>query len=134
MLDTNVFMHLANEADGYLNIERHFEEASASNLRASAITLAELRNKVLRGEGRVKKHRLEKLAVIVSKLVVEDFTAAHAERAALIMSNLQAIGKRNEWPDVLIAGQAAASGYTLVTGDAALLATPGLSAVSWLEA
>jgi predicted nucleic acid-binding protein len=45
LLDTNVFMHLANEAPGHRNIERHIEVAGAASLRASAITLAELRSK-----------------------------------------------------------------------------------------
>lgn len=131
LLDTNVFMHLANEAPGHRNIERHIELAGAASLRASAITLAELRTKVLRGNGRVKRIHLAKLAAIVSKLVVEDFTVLAAEHAASIMALLEATGRRNTWPDVLIAGHAASAGYRLVTDDAALLRTPGLDAVNW---
>ena len=124
-------MHLANQAVGHLNIERRLATVGAENLILSAIALAELRTKILRGAGRVQKDRLERLAVIVSSMKVEPFTQAAAERAALIMAHLETIGKRNEWPDVLIAGQAAAAGYRLVTDDAALLATPGIDTVNW---
>ena len=131
LLDTNVFLHLANRSLGHENIEWHMSEAGADYLRLSAVTLAELRNKILRGPGRVKQERLAYLNVIVASMRVEDFTAAAAERAAQIMTQLEASGTRNEWPDVLIAGQAAESAYTLVTDDAALLNTPGVASVNW---
>ena len=101
LLDTNVFMHVANEVPGHRNIEQHIAFAGAASLRASAITLAELRTKVLRGYGRFKKIHLAKLAVIVSKLVVEDFTVLAAEHAASIMALLEATGRRNTWPDLI---------------------------------
>ena len=56
---------------------------------------------------------------------------AAAEHAASIMALFDATGRRNIWPDVLIAGHAANAGYRLVTDDAALLRTPGLDAVNW---
>ena len=105
--------------------------AGANSLRLSAVALAELRTKILRGAGRVKKANLERLTIIVNSMRVEDFTSADAERAAHIMSGLEAAGMRNEWPDVLIAGQAANAGYTLVTDDSALLATATVKAVNW---
>lgn len=105
--------------------------AGANSLRLSAIALAELRTKILRGAGRVKKANLERLTIIVNSMQVEDFTSAAAESAAVIMNGLEAIGARNEWPDVLIAGQAANAGYTLVTDDSALLATAAVKSVNW---
>lgn len=131
LLDTNVFMHLANQSAGHQNIERHMARAGANSLRLSAIALAELRTKILRGAGRVKKANLERLTIIVNSMQVEDFTSAAAESAAVIMNGLEAIGARNEWPDVLIAGQAANAGYTLVTDDSALLATAAVKSVNW---
>lgn len=124
-------MHLANQSAGHQNIERHMAAAGADSLRLSAVALAELRTKILRGEGRVKKANLERLTIIVDSMQVEDFTSADAERAAIIMNGLEAIGARNEWPDVLIAGQAANAGYTLVTDDSALLATAAVKSVNW---
>ena len=124
-------MHLANQSTGHQNIERHMAAAGANSLRLSAVALAELRTKILRGAGRVKKANLERLTIIVNSMRVEDFTSADAERAAHIMSGLEAAGMRNEWPDVLIAGQAANAGYTLVTDDSALLATATVKAVNW---
>lgn len=131
LLDTNVFLHLANRVAGHEHIERHMTDAGANSLRLSAISLAELRNKILRGTGRIKQERLAYLNIIVASMRVESFTAAAAERAAQIMAHLEAVGRRNEWPDVLIAGQAAESGYTLVTDDAAMLATPDVISVNW---
>lgn len=124
-------MHLANQSAGHQNIERHMAAAGANSLRLSAIALAELRTKILRGAGRVKQANLERLTIIVNSMQVDDFTRADAECAAQIMSGLEAIGMRNEWPDVLIAGQAANAGYTLVTDDSALLATVTVKAVNW---
>lgn len=131
LLDTNVFMHLANKSAGHENIERHMAHTGADHLRLSAIALAELRTKILRGEGRVKKENQNRLKVIVDNMQVQDFTRADAECAAVIMSGLEAIGTRNEWPDVMIAGQAANAGYTLVTDDSALLATAAVKSVNW---
>ncbi len=133
MLDTNVFLHLANERRGYEGIERNMADVGADALRLSAVALAELRTKILRGASRVKKVHLERLSVIVASMQVEAFTQAAAERAAHIMAHLEATGRRNEWPDVLIAGQASESGYTLVTNDKALLATRGVKSADWLD-
>ena len=70
LLDANVFMHVANKASGYLLLEQRIIDTGAASLRISAVTLAELRFKLLRGEGRVKKESLEALALIVGRVKV----------------------------------------------------------------
>lgn len=131
LLDANVFMHVANKASGYLRLEQCIIDAGAASLRISAVTLAELRFKLLRGEGRVKKESLQALALIVGRVKVEPFTARAAECAALVMHALERGGKVNNWPDVMIAGQSIAARRVLVTDDAALLALPQVKAENW---
>lgn len=131
LLDANVLIHLANRADGSENIEMHIAKAGASALRLSAITVAELRRTIVRGHGRVKQDNLQRLRSLASQIKIEGFNAPAAEQAGDFMAALEAAGERNEWPDVLIAGQAAASGYTLVTDDAALLAMRGVAVENW---
>lgn len=75
LLDANVFLHVANKADGYLSIERKIIEAGAGALRISSVTLAELRFMILRGEGRVKKEKLQALTLIAGRIRVDPFTA-----------------------------------------------------------
>ena len=36
LLDTNVFMHLANQADGHLNVERRMATTRAASMRISS--------------------------------------------------------------------------------------------------
>lgn len=97
----------------------------------SSITLAEIRRSILRGTGRVKQRHLSRLAAAVASIKVESFTAAAAEEAAQIMAALENADARNEWPDVIIAGQAKAAGHVLVTDDAALLALRGVKTENW---
>ena len=85
------------------------------------------------GAGRVKAMHLERLRVIVEGMTVEPYTLAAAEYAAQLMTDLQATGKRNEWPDIMIAGHDMASGYRLVTDDAALLSIQSVKAVNWRD-
>jgi tRNA(fMet)-specific endonuclease VapC len=133
-LDTNVVLHLANQSEGAERIERRMRQVRADNMRLSAVGFAELRFKILAGEGRVKAAHLARLEAIVSTLEVEPFTMEGADCAASIMQQLQPVGRRNEWPDVLIAGHAKAAGHMLVTDDASLLAVPGLRTVNWRAA
>lgn len=133
LLDTNVIMHLANEVAGSEGIERNMRAVGVAHMRLSAIAFTELRHKVMSGAGRVKAVRLERLRVIVEGMTVEPYTVAAAEFAAQLMTDLQATGKRNEWPDIMIAGHAIASGYTLVTDDAALLSIQSVKAVNWRD-
>ena len=131
MLDTNVLLHFVNEAAGHLDIERKMRLVRTDNMRLSTIGFTELRHKILAGPGRVKKARLERLAAVVASIDVLPFYIDAAERAAQLMTLLKVSGKSNNWPDVMIAGHAAAAGHTLVTDDAALLKTPGIRAVNW---
>lgn len=103
-----------------------------ARMRLSAIAFTELRHKVLTGAGRVRAVRLERLSVIISGIEVEPYGVEAAEQSAQIMARLEAHGKRNEWPDIMIAGHAKAAGYRLVTNDKALLMTPELDTVNWL--
>ncbi len=124
-------MHLANESAGHQNIERRLLAAGIGAARLSSITLAEIRRSILRGTGRVKQRHLTRLAAAVASIKVESFNAAAAEEAAQIMAALENTGARNEWPDVMIAGQAKTAGHVLVTDDAALLALHGVRTENW---
>ena len=100
-------------------------------MKPVSVTLAELRFKILRGEGRVKKEKLQALTLIVGRVRVDPFTARAAESAALVMHTLERAGKVNGWPDVMIAGQSISDRRVLVTDDAALLQLPQVKAENW---
>ena len=77
MLDTNILIYLTNRKPGFEKIARRMSGRSPGEVRLSAITLAELRFGIEKGEFRTQnKAALESLLEL---LQVDDFPAAAAQ-------------------------------------------------------
>ncbi len=133
MLDTNILVYFINRKPGFGKIARRMSGRSPGELRVSAITLAELRFGIERGEFRVENEAA--LDGLLEFLQIDDFPAGAAKDFGEIKTALLTSGKPIGPYDFLIAAHARHIGAVLVTNnEREFRRVPGLSVQSWLKA
>jgi len=131
MLDTNILVYFMNRKPGFEKIARRMSGRSPGELRLSAITLAELRFGIERGEFR--KENEAALDGLLDFLQVDDFPAGAAKDFGEIKTFLLTGGKPIGPYDLLIAAHARHIRAVLVTSnEREFRRVPGLSVQSWL--
>lgn len=133
MLDTNILVYLTNREPGFERIARRMSGRSPGEVRMSAITLAELRYGIEKGEFRTQnKVALESLLEL---LQVDDFPAAAAQDFGQIKAHLLSAGKAIGPYDLLIGAHARQIDAVLVTNnEREFRRVPGLSLQNWVKA
>ena len=132
MLDTNILIYFMNRKPGFEKIARRMSGRSPGELRLSAITLAELRFGIERGEFRAENEAA--LDGLLEFLQVDDFPAGAAKDFGEIKAALLTGGKPIGAYDLLIAAHARHIGAVLVTNDEReLRRVPGLQVQNWLK-
>ena len=133
MLDTNILVYFTNRKPGFEKIARRMSGRSPGEVRLSAITLAELRFGIARGEFR--KENKTALDGLLEFLQVDDFPAGAAQDFGEIKAALLSGGKPIGPYDLLIAAHARHTGAVLVTNnEREFRRVPGLSVQNWLKA
>ena len=133
MLDTNILVHFMNRKPGFEKIARRMSGRSPGEVRSSAITLAELRFGIERGEFRAENDAT--LDGLLEFLQIDDFPAAAAGDFGEIKTALLTEGKPIGPYDLLIAAHARHIGAVLVTNnEREFRRAPGLSVQNWLKA
>jgi tRNA(fMet)-specific endonuclease VapC len=133
MLDTNIVVYFMNRKPGFERIARRMSGRSPGAVRSSAITLAELRFGIERGESRAENEAA--LDGLLEFLQIDDFPAGAAEDFGEIKTALLTRGKPIGPYDFLIAAHARHIGAVLVTNnEREFRRVPGLSVQNWLQA
>ena len=133
MLDTNILVYFTNRKPGFEKIARRMSGRSPGEVRLSAITLAELRFGIERGEFRAENKLA--LAGLLEFLQVDDFPAGAAQDFSEIKAALLSGGKPIGPYDFLIAAHARHIGAVIVTNnEREFRRVPGLSVQNWLKA
>ena len=117
LVDTNVFMHLANGAHGAERIERRIIEVTIEKCFINPVIASEIREKIETGAGRVKKHALEFMADMLATIQCIGIDCAAGQESGLIRAEQSKKGRSIATPDALIAGHARHAGLVLVTDN-----------------
>lgn len=132
MLDTNILVYFMNRQPGFEKIARRMSGRSPGEVRASAVTLAELRVGIEKGEFRTGNETA--LEGLLEFLQVDDFPAAAARDFGKIKTALLKEGKPIGPYDLLIAAHARHIGASLVTNNEREFGrVPGLPVQNWLK-
>ena len=129
LLDTNTCIHYLNGTD--VGLTRRVLSAGPERLAVSALTVGELHFGAERSSRPQANH--ERLATFLRELTVVPFDALCGERFGRIKAGLLSRGRPIPDFDVGIAATAAATGRTLVSGDAHMREVPGLPLQNWLQ-
>ena len=133
MLDTNILVYFINRNPGFNRIARRMSGRSPGELRLSAITLAELRFGIERGEFRAANQAA--LEGLLEFMQTDDFPAGAARDFGEIKAALLSKGKSIGPYDLLIASHARHIQATLVTNnEREFRRVPDLSIQNWLKA
>lgn len=132
MLDTDILVHFTNRKPGFERIARRMSGRSPGEVRMSAITLAELRFGIEKGEFRPEnKAALDGLLEFIQ---VDDFPGGAAQDFGEIKAALVSAGKPIGPYDFLIAAHARHIGAVLVTNnEREFRRVPGLTVQNWLK-
>lgn len=132
LLDSNVFIHLANHSAGWEQIEQRIIDAGMAQCQINAVIAAELRYKLETGPGRVRKTALALLGKLLATVACVELSCEAGHEAGHIRAQLHHAGKPIGLPDALIAGHARANGLTLVSDNSGEFArVPGLKHENW---
>lgn len=132
MLDTNILVYLMNRKSGFEKIARRMSGRSPGEVRLSAITLAELRFGIERGEFRAENEAA--LDGLLEFLQVDDFPAGAARDFGAIKAALLSGAKPIGPYDLLIAAHARHIKAVLVTNnEREFRRVPGLSVQNWVK-
>lgn len=132
-LDTNVLIDLVR--GGKRSVRDRFSETLAMERRmvASLIVLHELRLGCELHRDPVGE--LERVRTVLSKIPIEPFDEADVAVAAAVRARLRTRGQPMGAYDLLIAGQALARGWTVVTANIREFARiDGLNVIDWTMA
>jgi tRNA(fMet)-specific endonuclease VapC len=129
LLDTNILSDLIRNPDG--GIAKHIKSVGEAQVCTSIIVAAELRY----GAKRKRSQRLnDQVEAVLSCLEVMPFEAPADVAYGLIRTQLEQAGVPIGGNDLLIAAQAIALGYTIVTDNAREFSrVDGLPSENWLR-
>jgi len=132
-LDTNVLIDLLRGRHPHMRAHVDGALAAGDEVVASSVVLYELIRGALRS-GRPERH-LAEIDAILTRLRIIPLDRADAVAAAHLQVALERTGRGIGVFDRLIAGQALARGWTLVTGNLSEFArVEGLRLLQWSEA
>jgi tRNA(fMet)-specific endonuclease VapC len=132
MLDTDILAYSANRRPGFERVARRMSGRSPGEVRISAITLAELKFGIEKGELRMENRAA--LDGILEFIQVDDFPAGAADDFAEIKIALLADGRPIGPYDLLIAAHARHIGAVLVTNnEREFRRVPRLAVQNWLR-
>jgi tRNA(fMet)-specific endonuclease VapC len=127
LLDTNAVSDLMKNPKG--NVAKHIERVGEASICTSAIVAAELRfGASKKGSPRI----LAEVEALLGRLEILPFEPPADAAYGLIRANLEKQGQPMDGNDLLIAAQAIAFGYTLVTNDGAFPRVEGLVWENWI--
>lgn len=133
MLDTDILVYFINRKPGFERIARRMSGRSPGEVRLSAITLAELRFGIEKGEFRSEDGKT--LEGLLELLQVDDFPGRAAQDYGEIRASLERSGRKIGPNDLLIAAHARRLGAVLVTNnEREFRRVPGLTVQNWLKA
>lgn len=133
MLDTDILVYFINRKPGFERIARRMSGRSPGEVRLSAITLAELRFGIEKGEFRTEDGKT--LEGLLELLQVDDFPGRAAQDYGEIRASLERSGRKIGPNDLLIAAHARSLGAVLVTNnEREFRRVPGLTVQNWLKA
>jgi tRNA(fMet)-specific endonuclease VapC len=115
LLDANVFMNLANRAEGFEHIRARLKTLRRSQFAVSAITASELWKKTL--NNKVSKRARDELAAMFNSVRVLPFGGEAAKYGGLMLVENPQVGRTIGWPDVMLAAHALALDATVVTDN-----------------
>ena len=132
MLDTDILVYFTNRKPGFERIARRMSGRSPGEVRISAITLAELRFGIEKGEFRAKnKAALDGLLEFIQ---VDDFPVGATRDFGEIKVALASAGRPIGPYDLLIAAHARHIGAVLVTNnEREFRRVPRLAVQNWLK-
>jgi tRNA(fMet)-specific endonuclease VapC len=131
-LDSNVVVEILREDRPHYRSQLDAAIADGASIRISAIVVQELAF----GAHRTQRpaHHIQLLDEFLSPFVVESFTHDDALVTGRLRSDLEESGMRGKSLDMLIAGQALAREWTLVTADwKDFVRVPGLRLIDWSD-
>ena len=129
LLDINVLMHLANRADGHLNIREHLKACRKSDVALSAITATEIWIKTL--NNKASKRGRDEVQAVFNAFKVLPFKADASFYGALVVIECKEKGKPIGWPDNMLAAHALALDATVVTNNTKDFSRSGCKLVDW---
>ena len=132
-LDSNVLIDLGNGDDA--SVRRNFVDAKrrGERLHVSPQALHEVAYGALISSRPL--HHSEVLHRVLADLLVEPFTAGDSRASAQIRAERRRLGKPIGVVDAMIAGQALARGWAVITADRDDFDNiPGLAVVNWRSA
>lgn len=113
MLDTNICIYAIKHKPEQVLLR--LQEHAPSEICISAVTYAELVHGVEKSKA-VEKNRLA-LALLLSNIEIMDFDSLAAENYGRVRADLEKAGTPIGPLDMMIAGQAKALGYVVVTNN-----------------
>ena len=131
-LDSNVVVEILREERPHFRAQLEAVIADGISVRISATVVQELAF----GAHRTQRpaHHIQLLDQFLSPFVIEPFTHDDALVTGRLRSDLEESGMRGKALDMLIAGQALARDWTIVTADWKDFArVPGLRLVDWSD-
>jgi tRNA(fMet)-specific endonuclease VapC len=129
LLDTNICIAIINRDE---RVRGHIESVAPSQLRMSAITLAELKFGIAKSLH--VKRATANLRVLLSKVAVVPFDEAACERYGELRAMLERRGSQIGPLDTLIAAHALSLKWALATHNTREFGrVPGLHVTDWLR-
>jgi tRNA(fMet)-specific endonuclease VapC len=129
LLDTDICIAVVNRDD---RVRRHLEKVAPSQLRMSAVTLAELKFGVAKSQQ--PRRALFNLRMLLAKVAVVPFDESACERYGELRATLEGRGSPIGPLDTLIAAHALSLHWPLATRNTGeFRRVPGLKVVDWLE-
>jgi tRNA(fMet)-specific endonuclease VapC len=128
MLDTNIVSGLMKDPTG--SIARRIEAVGEVSICISAIVAAELR---YGAEKKGSSRLLSEVDAMLGRFEIVPFGPPADRVYGRLRAGMERQGISMSAYDLLIAAQAIAAGYTLVTDDGDFLPAPGLVCENWLR-
>jgi tRNA(fMet)-specific endonuclease VapC len=130
LLDTNICIYIINKKP--LNVLERLESVIEENVCISSITVAELQFGVYNSRN-IEKNRIS-LTGFLAPFEIIDFNGVDAEYFGIIRARLRREGKLIGPYDMLIAAQAMARDFTLVTNNTSEFSRiSGLKVEDWKD-
>ena len=131
MLDSNVFTHVANRADGHDLIEMHMARVGLRACCMSSITAWEIAHMQFKGVGKIKQLSLAALASALNMVSVLEYDKTDAVNGGAIQDYMTRHGMALGERDAMIVGHAMARGLVLVSDDRHMGTVPLLKLENW---
>jgi tRNA(fMet)-specific endonuclease VapC len=131
-LDSNVLIHLSNDARKAAKINRHIDRVGVENILVSTITIYELHTKLIKAK--VSPANVKKLSDAIDIFDIKNFNSGAARSASKVRAELEAVGKSVGDCDQMLAGHAKFEKAVVVTNNTKdFINVHGLKIEDWLK-